>query len=70
MKTFYATSEIGGHYTFEATNISDARHWVINHLDISLEWTLGELINPVKKMINEIDLLREELAYEKRLWKN
>lgn len=47
MKTFYATSKVE-HYTFKATNISDARHWVINHLDLSLEWTIGEVINPTE----------------------
>jgi len=48
MKTFYATSRVA-HYTFEAINISDARHWVINHLDMSLNWTIGEVINPTEE---------------------
>lgn len=48
MKKFYATSNTGTHYEFNASNISDARHWVINHLDLSQEWTIGELVNPTE----------------------
>jgi hypothetical protein len=48
MKTYYAKSE-KEHYTFRAENISDARHWVINHLDCSQNWTTGEVINPTRQ---------------------
>lgn len=47
MKTFYATSQ-REHHTFKASNLSDAKHWVINHLDLSQEWTFGEVINPTE----------------------
>lgn len=30
-------------YEFEAETMEDARHWVINHLDCSCEWTVKEL---------------------------
>lgn len=30
-------------YDFEAENMEEARHWVINHLDCSCEWTIKEL---------------------------
>lgn len=45
MRTYYAKSS-KEHYTFRASNISDAKHWVINHLDSSKEWIVGEIINP------------------------
>jgi hypothetical protein len=48
MKTYYAKSKTE-HYTFRAKNISDARNWIINHLDCSQEWTLGQIINPTKQ---------------------
>ena len=48
MKTYYAKSEFE-HYIFRASNISDARYWVINHLDCSQEWTIGEVINPTRQ---------------------
>ena len=30
-------------YEFEAENLEEARHWVINHLDCSCEWYVREL---------------------------
>lgn len=30
-------------YSFEAENMEDARHWVINHLDCSCKWNIREL---------------------------
>lgn len=48
MKTFYAKSK-KEHYTFRALTLADARNWIINHLDCSQEWTLGEIINPTIK---------------------
>jgi len=33
-------------YTKDFLNTSEARHWIINHLDLSNEWS----INPVKKL--------------------
>ena len=45
MRTYYAKSN-KEHYTFRAKNIYEARTWIINHLDTSQEWTLGEVINP------------------------
>jgi hypothetical protein len=45
MRTYYASSE-NGYYRFVAKNISEAKHWVINHLDSSKEWIVGEIINP------------------------
>ena len=32
-------------YKKEFSNLSDARHWIINHLDLSNEWN----IKPIKK---------------------
>jgi hypothetical protein len=51
LRTYYAKSEFE-HYTFRASNISDARYWIINHLDCSQEWTLEEVINPTRKPID------------------
>ena len=48
MKTYYAKSN-KEHYTFRASNISDARTWIQNHLDCSQEWTLGEVLNPTRQ---------------------
>lgn len=48
MKTYYAKSKLE-HYTFRALTILDARHWIINHLDCSQEWILGEVINPTRQ---------------------
>jgi hypothetical protein len=45
MKTYFAYSKKEKHQ-FKASNISDARHWIINHLDTSQEWTIGEVLNP------------------------
>lgn len=47
MKTYYARSS-KGHYRFVALNLYEARTWIINHLDTSYEWTLGEILNPTK----------------------
>lgn len=30
-------------YEFEAEDLQDARHWIINHLDCSCEWNVREL---------------------------
>lgn len=30
---------------FEAASIEDARHWIINHLDMSYEWIVTEACN-------------------------
>jgi|688.fasta_scaffold1484367_2 hypothetical protein len=49
MKTYYAKSKTES-YTFRASNISDARQWIINHLDTSQEWTLGEVLNPTRQL--------------------
>ena len=48
MKTYYAKS-VKESYEFKAWNIHEARHWIINHLDCSQEWTLGEVINPTRQ---------------------
>lgn len=48
MKTYYARSS-KGYYSFVALNLYEARTWIINHLDTSYEWTLGEIINPTIK---------------------
>jgi hypothetical protein len=48
MKTYFAYSKKEKHQ-FKALNISDARNWIINHLDTSQEWTLGELLNPTRQ---------------------
>lgn len=45
MKTFYfeATNEkTKENYIIQAKNSSEARHWIINHLDLSLNWTIKE----------------------------
>jgi hypothetical protein len=49
MKTYFAYSKKEQHQ-FKALNISDARHWIINHLDTSQEWTLGEVMNPTTQV--------------------
>jgi hypothetical protein len=51
MKTYFAYSKKEKHQ-FKALNISDARHWIINHLDTSQEWTLGEVLNPTTQVDN------------------
>jgi hypothetical protein len=48
MKTYFAYSS-KEQYQFKAKNIYEARTWIINHLDTSYEWTLGEIINPTIK---------------------
>lgn len=48
MKTYFAYSKNEQHQ-FQAKNIFDARNWIINHLDCSQEWTLGQVINPTIK---------------------
>jgi len=51
-------------HTFEAVNMMDARHWVINHCDCSRSWNveeIGELVfttandmdNPVSMFVND-----------------
>ena len=49
MKSFYACNvqkygEYGFNplerYLFKAKNTADARHWIINHLDISIKWQI------------------------------
>lgn len=35
--------QTGEHYTFRAYSNEDARHWVINHLDTSKEWTVKNI---------------------------
>jgi hypothetical protein len=47
MRTFVALSSKEQHI-FEALDPSEAKHWIINHLDCSQEWTLAEIINPTK----------------------
>jgi hypothetical protein len=49
IKTYYAKSN-KEHYTFRALDLSDARYWIINHLDCSQEWTLGEVLNPTTQV--------------------
>ncbi len=40
--TYFAQSEnLKEFYTFRATSMEDARHWVINHLDLSLNFKIG-----------------------------
>jgi hypothetical protein len=41
-KTYYAKSATE-HYTFRATDIIEARNWVLNNLDFTQEWTVGEI---------------------------
>lgn len=39
---YFAQSENKKHfYTFYADSLSDARHWVINHCDLSENFTVG-----------------------------
>lgn len=38
MENYIATNSKGISYSFTAADPSDVRHWVINHLDSSLEW--------------------------------
>jgi hypothetical protein len=59
LRTYYAKSN-KEHYTFRALNISDARHWIINHLDTSQEWTLGEVMNPP----TQVDTVQYNNAHE------
>jgi len=48
MKTYFAYSNKEQHQ-FKALNILDARAWIVNHLDCSQEWTLGEVLNPTRQ---------------------
>jgi len=51
MKTYYAKSN-KEHYTFRALDLSDARNWIINHLDTSQEWVFGEVLTSEQYNIN------------------
>ena len=47
MNTYLITNNKNSEiYTKDVLNTSEARHWIINHLDLSNEWS----INPVKKL--------------------
>jgi hypothetical protein len=47
MNTYLITNNKNSEsYTKDFLNTSEARHWIINHLDLSNEWS----INPVKKL--------------------
>jgi len=59
MKTYFAYSKKEKHQ-FKALNISDARNWIINHLDTSQEWTLGEVLNPTR----QVDTVQYNNAHE------
>jgi len=36
-------------YIVKCKNRTELRHWMINHLDLSIEWTVGEW-NPINKV--------------------
>jgi len=45
MKTFYfeaVNEKTKENYVIQANDSAEARHWVINHLDLSLNWTVRE----------------------------
>jgi len=43
MKTFIAFDTNNNRHIFSAKDAIDAKHWVINHLDTSLLWTVREV---------------------------
>ena len=41
MKKFIIACQVEGiEYEIKAADAGEARHWVINHLDLSKEWTI------------------------------
>lgn len=40
MKQFIASSVYADSILFNAVDYTEARHWVINHLDLSKNWTV------------------------------
>lgn len=51
IQTYFAKSKTE-HYTFRATGLEDAKHWIINHLDSSQVWNYGLVIYPLQESFN------------------
>lgn len=62
MQRYKATNNKSAEITFSAENDTEARHWVINHLDLSENWSIN---NSYEEALDSQKELRNNYIIEK-----